>query len=240
MELSLVIPAYNEEKVIAQTVQDAVASLSKMVDSFEILIVDDGSADHTAEQVRQCGDTHVKLISYRPNRGKGYAVRMGILAARGDLVCYTDADLAYGLQVLQPMMHLLKEEGADVVIGSRKMDKAGYQSYPFIRLAASKCFSYVSQLLSGLPYDTQCGIKGFRRMAGQKIFSKCSTDGFAFDVEVLMIANQMGYHITQMPVAIVNHQDSKVHVLRDSIRIFRDMLAIRHRLRNRHKKENQP
>lgn len=237
MELSLVIPAYNEEKVIAQTVADAIMYLSEQLDSFEILIVDDGSMDGTAQQVRQCGDTRVKLISYHPNRGKGYAVRMGMLAARGNMVCYTDADLAYGLQVLRPMMDLLQQDENDMVIGSRQMDKAGYQSYPLIRLAASKCFSRLSQILSGLPYDTQCGIKGFKRTAGQKIFSKCSTDGFAFDVEVLMIASQMGFGIAQMPVAIVNHQDSKVHVVRDSIRIFQDMLAIRHRLRSKKKQE---
>lgn len=240
MELSLVIPAYNEEKVIAQTVEDAVQCLSNLVGSFEILVVDDGSVDQTAQLVRQYGDKRVKLVSYQPNRGKGYAVRMGVLAARGDAVCYTDADLAYGLHVIEHMLKLLRQEGADVVIGSRKMDKAGYQSYPFIRLMASKCFSKISQILSGLPYDTQCGIKGFRREAGQKIFSKCTADGFAFDVEVLMMADQMGFGIVQMPVSIVNHQDSKVHVIRDSVRILRDMLAIRQRMNNRKRKEMRP
>lgn len=240
MELSLIIPAYNEEKVIAQTLEDAVQCLAALVGSFEILVVDDGSTDQTAQQVRQCKDTRVKLISYQPNRGKGYAVRMGILAARGNVVCYTDADLAYGLHVFGHMLDLLLDEGADVVIGSRKMDKAGYQNYPFLRLMASKCFSWISEFLSGLPYDTQCGIKGFRREAGQKIFSKCTTNGFAFDVEVLMMAERMGFDIVQMPVSIVNHQDSKVRVVRDSIRILRDMLAIRHKMNQKDKQEMRP
>lgn len=229
MDISLVIPAYNEQEVIARTAVEAAGALAAFADEYEVLVVDDGSTDGTADAVLGCGNSHVRLLRYHPNRGKGCAVRTGMLKAQGQLVFYTDADLAYGLEILKPMAQKLEEQG-DLIIGSRKLNPDGYRDYPPVRLAASKAFSGLSQLASGLPYDTQCGIKGFRRQAAQEIFSRCRTDGFAFDFEVLMLASRLGMEILQQPVSVVNHQASKVHVVRDSLRILRDMLAIRSRL----------
>lgn len=225
--ISLVIPAYQEAGIIEATVRAADAYLKNAFDSYEVLVVDDGSTDGMAELVRRLESDTVRLTGYQPNRGKGYAVRTGMLEARGDLIFYTDADLAYGLEVIGKAVELLKREKADIVIGSRKMDKEGYKSYPPLRLLASKCFSALSRMISGLPYDTQCGLKGFRREAARKVFESCVTDRFAFDFEAMIIADYCGYRIAQLPVSIINHRESKVNVLTDSVKMLRDMLKIR-------------
>ncbi|MGI6030969.1 MAG: glycosyltransferase [Eubacteriales bacterium] len=250
MKISLVIPAYNEQSIIADTIQTVEKALIQLSPDYEIVVVDDGSQDDTAGEVERLQakrpDSRLRLVSYQPNRGKGCAVRTGILEAQGDVIFCTDADLAYGVAVLAPMLQRLQRENADLVIGSRRLDHNGYRDYPPLRLLASRCFGMVSFLASGLPYDTQCGIKGYRREAGQAIFRRCRTDGFAYDFEVLLLASQLGFRVTQMPVRVIRHRDSKVNVLQDSLRILRDMVSIRSRLLREAKKgdghegENHP
>lgn len=230
MGLSLVIPAYNESGIIADTLRTVTARLERMDPDYELILVDDGSTDGMEELARPFENSHVRLEGYRPNRGKGCAVRTGMLAAAGEYVFYTDADLAYGLENIPDMLEKLRATGADLVIGSRKLSGDGYRDYPPLRLLASKCFSFLTRLISGLPYDTQCGIKGFRREAARTIFSGCATDGFAFDFEVLLRARRLGMRIEQEAVSVVNHRDSKINVLRDSLRMFRDVLRIRRRV----------
>ncbi len=230
MRLSLVIPAYNESSIMRDTLTAVTAALTAVDSDYELIVVDDGSSDDTAALVRAFPDPHVRLESYQPNRGKGCAVRTGMLSARGDYVFYTDADLAYGLDDISPMLEKFSATGADLVIGSRRLEEGGYQNYPPLRLIASKCFHLLVRLLSGLSYDTQCGIKGFTRSAAQAVFSRCTADGFAFDFEVLLWANKLGLRVEQQAVRVVNHRESKVNVLRDSLRMFRDILAIRGRV----------
>lgn len=231
MKLSLVIPAYNEKDIIEGTVKTALARLTAMSPDCELIVVDDGSTDGTPHLLRAIEDTRVRLVEYTPNRGKGAAVRAGMLAAAGDYVFCTDADLAYGLENIPSMLAKLEETGCDLVIGSRRLNGQGYKDYPLLRLITSKGFALIVRVLSGLPYDTQCGIKGYRREAAQALFSRCATDGFAFDFEVLLRAQRAGMAVEQEAVTIVNHRDSKVNLLRDSVRMFRDLLRIRARVR---------
>lgn len=232
MKLSLVIPAYNESSIIVDTVKTISARLAQIDPDYELIVVDDGSTDGMADLVRSLTDCHVRLEGYFPNRGKGAAVRVGMLAATGDYVFCTDADLAYGLENIPEMLATLEKTGCDLVIGSRRLNGEGYKDYPPIRLITSKGFGLIVRVLSGLSYDTQCGIKGYTRAAAQTIFSKCVTDGFAFDFEVLLRAQKADMRVEQAAVSIVNHRESKVSILRDSARMFRDLLRIRRQVKN--------
>lgn len=231
MEVSLVIPAYNESAIIQDAIRAASAKLAELTEAYEVLIVDDGSTDGTAELVKSCGDPHVRLERYTPNGGKGRAVRVGMLAACGDVILCTDADLAYGVEVFTALLARLAAGEADLVIGSRRLGPDGYRSYPPLRRLTSKCFGLLVRLVSGLAYDTQCGIKGYRRQAARALFSRCRTDGFSFDFEVLMRADRQGLRVEELPVSVVNFRESKVHIVRDSCRMFRDLFRIRRRLR---------
>jgi dolichyl-phosphate beta-glucosyltransferase len=232
MDISLVIPAYNESGIIMDTIQTVSARLAELTAEYEVLIVDDGSTDGMAELVRGCGDPRVRLEGYASNRGKGCAVRTGMLAAQGDLILCTDADLAYGVDVFAGLLERLRTGEADLVIGSRRMGGEGYKNYPPLRILMSKCFGLLSHMISGLPYDTQCGIKAYRRQAARAIFSRCTTDGFSFDFEVLMRADRLGLKVEQFPVSVINFRESKVNVVRDSARMFRDVFRIRKKVRS--------
>lgn len=232
MDISLVIPAYNESGIIMDTIQTVSARLAELTAEYEVLIVDDGSTDGMAELVRGCGDPRVRLEGYASNRGKGCAVRTGMLAAQGDLILCTDADLAYGVDVFAGLLERLRTGEADLVIGSRRMGGEGYKNYPPLRILMSKCFGLLSHMISGLPYDTQCGIKAYRRQAARAIFSRCTTDGFSFNFEVLMRADRLGLKVEQFPVSVINFRESKVNVVRDSARMFRDVFRIRKKVRS--------
>lgn len=232
MDISLVIPAYNESGIIMDTIQTVSARLAELTAEYEVLVVDDGSTDGMAELVRGCGDPRVRLEGYASNRGKGCAVRTGMLAAQGDLILCTDADLAYGVDVFAGLLERLRTGEADLVIGSRRIGGEGYKNYPPLRILMSKCFGLLSHMISGLPYDTQCGIKAYRRQAARAIFSRCTTDGFSFDFEVLMRADKLGLKVEQFPVSVINFRESKVNVVRDSARMFRDVFRIRKKVRS--------
>lgn len=234
MKLSLVIPAYNEAQIIAQTVASALKYLEEHFENFELIVSDDGSTDDTRAIVGAIADSRLRLVGHMPNRGKGCAVREGILAAEGDVIVCTDADLAYGLEPVAALAALVGA-GADLAIGSRKLHPDGYADYPALRLAASRTFTFLTERMAGFSYDTQCGIKAYARAAAQKIFPCCENDGFAFDFEVLMLAKRLDLHIAEYPVKIVNHRDSKVRVLRDSFRMFRDICRIKSSVKERFK-----
>lgn len=231
MKVSLVIPAYNEGKIVLETIREASAKLAQLAEDYEVLIVDDGSTDGMAQAVRSCGDPRVRLEGYAPNHGKGRAVRTGMLAADGEIILCTDADLAYGVDVFAVILERFRKGDASLVIGSRRIGGEGYKNYPLLRVAASKCFGALSHMASGLPYDTQCGIKGYRRDAARAIFSRCTTDGFSFDFEALMRADKLGLKVEQIPVSVINFRASKVSVVKDSIRMFRDVFRIRKAVR---------
>lgn len=228
-KFSLVVPAYNEAQIIEDTIRTLLLYLDRHFSDYELIISDDGSTDDTKAIAMGVGDPHLRCIGHMPNKGKGAAVREGILAAGGDIIAYTDADLAYGVDVIEKLAGQV-EQGYDVVVGSRKLHPEGYADYPPLRLLASKCFSFVTGVLAGFHYDTQCGLKAYRAPAARQIFSRCETDGFAFDFEAIMIAVKLGLTVGQLPVKIENHRESKVHVFSDSFRMLRDVVRIRRRV----------
>lgn len=238
VKISLVIPAYNEAAIIEKTIKTALSFLESRFAEFELIISDDGSTDKTRALAESIPNEHLRCIGHMPNRGKGSAVREGILAADGDIVVYTDADLAYGIEAVGELTDKLAAEGADIAIGSRKLHPQGFEDYPFIRLAASRLFSFLTGLLAGFHYDTQCGLKAFTANTAKEIFELCETDGFAFDFEVMLLVKRLRLSVAQLPVKIINHRDSKVAVLRDSIRMFGDIIRIRSALKRRLRRES--
>ena len=226
MKLSLVIPGYNEEKIIADTIAQCESFLSQNFADFELIFVDDGSKDNTKTVAQNSSKLKsTKIVSYSPNRGKGCAVRTGIAESMGDIVVYTDADLAFGLEAVKRGAEILEKNRLDLLLGSRQQD--GYKNYPLIRKIASKVFLMVLRMF-GLKYsDSQCGIKVMNGDFGRKVFSKCSTDRFAFDFEMILIDEKMRGKIGEFAVEIVNHRESSVNIVRDSINMLKELVRIK-------------
>jgi glycosyltransferase involved in cell wall biosynthesis len=230
--LSLVLPAYNEERLIGGSLDALLAYLAPRYQEFEILVVDDGSRDETAVIVegyqRQPG-SRVKLIQNPGNRGKGFSVRQGMMAAVCDLVIFMDADLPFDLEVI-PFITQALQNGADAAVGSRVLPASKMNvSIPPVRFIAGQVFSLLIQalLFRGIP-DTQCGVKGFRLPAAREIFRRQTIWNFGFDVEVLFITRKLGYRVQPVPVRQLNSRaDSKVHILQDSLKSFIDLALIR-------------
>ena len=237
--LSIVVPVYNEGHRLPDTLQCILDYLGRQDYTFEVIVVDDGSEDNSVEVTRHCSRGHPELqVIENDHRGKGYTVRTGMLAARGQHVIFTDADLATPIEEVGKVLPLLQDD-YDVVIGSREGMGAERHSEPLHRHLMGRVFNLVVRLLAvGGFQDTQCGFKGFRREVAQDIFSRLRIHGAdagtieggsvtAFDVEVLYLARRRGYRIAEVPVAWHYGVNSKVNPLRDSMRMFRDVLQVR-------------
>ncbi len=226
VRLSVVVPAYNEARQIEATIETLERELAATVGTdMEILVVDDGSTDATIERAEAAGAT---VVAQPVNMGKGAAVRAGVLAAQGRSVIFTDADLAYPAAMIVPVLEGL-EDGWDVVVGSRRHeDTTTLVRARRIRELGGRAVNWLTHLvLLGHFRDTQCGIKGFRNDIGKAIFERTTINGFAFDVEVFLIAEQDRYSLTEVPVSVENRQGSSVRLVRDSLRLLRDLLRIR-------------
>ncbi len=242
MKISLCIPMYNEEK----TVESTLSTLSSYMDEsfgedYELVFVNDGSRDNCAEKVKSYSENvnkRVRLIEYGENRGKGYAVRQGVLSAEGDIIMFTDCDLAYGTDVIKRFYDEMTRTGADIAVGSRNMDKSGYEGYNLLRKIISKIYIKVLCIIGGLKLsDSQCGCKAFRHEMGKRIFSYCEVDRFAFDFEAILIGTKLGADIIEIPVRIIQNSESSMHIVRDSIRMVKDIIAMKKRIRKIGKKE---
>lgn len=230
MKVSIVIPFYNEEKIIKNTVDRLVEYMENHFSDYEVIFSNDGSTDKSEEILKACEHPKVKIVGYEQNHGKGYAVRYGMAHTDGDVCIFTDSDLAYGTDVLSRITDVFEKQNPDLVIGSRNLDKDGYENYTFIRKLASKTYIKLLCLVAGFRYsDSQCGIKGFRGEIARKIFAECETDGFAFDQEVLIKADRMNANVVEMPVKVITHNESKVHVVRDTFRMLKELRAIKKR-----------
>lgn len=234
-KLSLIIPMYNESAIIGENARTLCEALVRDFgpDGYELIFVDDGSRDDCADIVRGLELPGARVIRYETNRGKGYAVRTGMLAATGEIAMFTDADLAYGTDVVK---RVADEFGAhpeaDLIIGSRNLSKDGYMGYSAFRKIASKLYIRILCLMGGFKLsDSQCGCKAFRLDAVKKIFPRCEVDRFAFDFECILWAGKYGMTIREIPVKIINHRASTVHVFRDSIRMIRDLRRMKKRIR---------
>lgn len=235
MKISVVIPMYNEEKIIKDTAKEVYEYMTEQFGEgeYEVLFSNDGSLDNCGEAVRSLELPGIKVTGYEKNRGKGCAVRTAILEAEGDFIMFTDADLAYGTEVIGKLYKRFEESPeSDVYIGSRNIDKDGYSEYTLLRKIMSKVYIKIVCLFGGFKLsDFQCGCKGFSKEAAKQIFSYCAIDGFAFDLEALMLAQKMKYKISEIPVKIINHRESKVNVIKDTFKMLRDLRNIKKRIK---------
>ncbi|HEY9681638.1 MAG TPA: dolichyl-phosphate beta-glucosyltransferase [Oculatellaceae cyanobacterium] len=227
--MSVVIPAFNEESRLPATLSSINDYLTDHYDSFEVLVVDDGSTDRTSQVVQSHASVYpnVRLLSYGGNRGKGYAVRLGVIAAQGDFVLITDADRSSPIDEVANLLAVL-DEGADIAIGSRAKfacDKKVESSLS--RRFAGICFNVLvrSLLVRGI-FDTQCGFKLFKREQAHELFSVAQSDGFAFDVEILHVAKLRGYSVFEVPINWSHCDGSKVSLLVDSPKMLLDIFQI--------------
>ena len=233
MRISVCVPFYNEASIIKNT---AIQLQSFLVDhfceEFELLFIDDGSTDGSSRILSSLELSGIKVLSCPSNRGKGAAVREGMLSASGDISIFLDADLAYGVDViLQFYNQMTNHSEIDVLIGSRTIHPDGYKGYTFLRRLASKTLITVLQHIGNFPFsDSQCGCKAFRTEARKAIFSRCKSDGFEFDFEVLLLADKLGYSIQEFPVQIINHRRSKVFLGRDAPKMLLGFIKIKRRI----------
>lgn len=238
MSVSVIIPAYNEEQRLPVTLGETADYFAKRGEPFEILVVDDGSRDATAQLVDEFARSYahpaclgVKCLSYGGNRGKGYAVRFGMLRAQGEWRLFCDADLATPVEEYEIILAEMRDREASIGIGSRPLRESNLIVHqPWYREWLGRGFNKAVQLF-GVPgiSDTQCGFKIFSAQAAEDIFSRCRLDGFAFDCEALFIARRLGYKIAEVPIRWSHKAGSKVSMLRDGSRMLRDLLTIRWR-----------
>ncbi len=234
IELTVVIPTYNEEKRIGGTLDSVVAFLRAQKYVSEIIIADDGSHDDTYRVIeKHLGNFPYQIVRNTVNHGKGFVVRQGMLLARGKYILFTDADLSTPITEVSRFLEYLRE-GYDVVIGSRALDDSRVEIHQKpLREFMGKAFNRLACLLvfRGIR-DSQCGFKCFRHDAAKEIFSKQRLNGFSFDAEIIFLAQKEGFRIKEEPVIWRNSFQSRVRLVTDPVRMFWDLLKIRwmHRL----------
>jgi dolichyl-phosphate beta-glucosyltransferase len=229
---------YNEASIIAdnarklwQYMEENFVTSDGMRD-YEIIYSNDGSKDGCDKIVESLNLPGIKVVGYENNKGKGFAVKTAMLASAGDIVMFTDADLAYGTDVIKQMADTFDANPESLlVIGSRNLTEDGYSNYTMLRKIASKAYIKVLCIVGGFKLsDSQCGCKGFRREAVDQIFPRLEVNGFAFDFEALLWASKLRYKITEMPVSIKVHGESKVRIIRDTIKMLRDIIKMKRRI----------
>ena len=228
--LSIVIPAYNEENRIAESLKVICHYLAGMPYTYEILVVDDGSTDKTREMCEAfaANEPSLRVVHYPVNQGKGFAVRTGMLEAAGENLLLCDADLATPIEELEAFWDYRKE-GFDIVIASRPLKESHLVKHqPFYREWAGRAFNHAVQALAvrGI-HDTQCGFKLLSRDAARRVFSICFLNAWGFDIELLHLAQRMGFTIKEAPVHWYHRPGSKVHLLKDGLRMLADIFRIR-------------
>lgn len=231
VELSIIIPAYNEEKRLGSTLDCCVDYLQHQTYTWEILIVDDGSSDDTpviAMNFQTLHPGHIQLLQNPKNLGKGGSIKHGMLKARGQQCLFTDADNSTPIEEVTKLRKALKE-GFDVAIGSRALNDSNVEVHqPWYRETMGRIFNvFVHILVMGDFKDTQCGFKLFKAEVARKVFPKQRLKGFSFDVEVLYLAMKAGYSVKEVPVRWINSPASRVHPIRDASKMFFDLLRIR-------------
>jgi len=227
--VSIVVPAYNEAQRIGESIKKIDAFVRASPLSFELIVVDDGSRDDTAATVSKSQTKGLRLVRNEQNHGKGYTVRQGVLAASGEYVLFTDADLSAPIEELNKLLAVALKDGADVVIGSRAVDRTFIEKHQSrFRELGGIIFNKMVRLLLGLKlHDTQCGFKLFHRQKSRRIFELQTTQGFGFDAELLFLAARNGLKIRETPVRWSHSEGSKVNPVRDGLRMFSDLVRIR-------------
>jgi glycosyltransferase involved in cell wall biosynthesis len=231
--LSIVIPAFNEAARIGATLHTILDYLHEQVPDGELIVVDDGSSDHTAEIAEQSfahrGQVSARCIRYEQNRGKGYAVRTGLLAAEAPVALFSDADLSTPITETPKLVRPIEQGEQDVTFGSRALDRTLIGVHqPWRREQGGKVFNLIVRVATGMPFwDTQCGFKAFRMSACRSIVKAARIDRFGFDVELLYVAQLAGLRLEEVPVRWDHNDGSKISVMRDSLRMFNEVRDIR-------------
>jgi dolichyl-phosphate beta-glucosyltransferase len=228
--LSVIIPAFNEEKRLPGTLKEIENYLKKQNYTFEIIVVSDGSTDRTCELVEELklNILNLKLICEKENRGKGYAVKIGMLSTQGEFRLFTDADNSTPISEIEKFFPEF-EKGADVVIASRELKGAILDPpQPLFRRFVGEVFKYLRKIIVGLweIQDTQCGFKCFKGKVAEKIFPKAKIERFAFDPEILLITKKMGFKIKEVPVYWKNDLQSKVK-FKSMVKMLIDLFKIK-------------
>jgi glycosyltransferase involved in cell wall biosynthesis len=232
---SLVIPAYNEAARIGETLEAALAYLRDNSPRSELIVVNDGSRDSTSAVVagvfRSQPDFATKLIEHSPNRGKGAAVRDGLMAAKHEIALFSDADLSTPISEAPKLIEPIAAGEIDVAIGSRALDRRLIGVHqPWRREQGGRLFNLVVRMATGLPFwDTQCGFKAFRLDVLRPILQHAPSNGFAFDVEWLYLAQRAGLRMREIPVRWDHHEGSKMHLVHDTAEMLREVLSLRFR-----------
>jgi dolichyl-phosphate beta-glucosyltransferase len=232
-QFSLVIPAFNEADRIGKTLRESLRYLETTSPDSELIVVNDGSTDATSEVVREvfAGPSSIAtcLLEHFPNRGKGAAVREGLLAARKPIGLFSDADLSTPIEEAPKLIEPIAAGELDVAFGSRALDRGLIgDRQPWRREQGGRVFNLIVRLSTGLPFwDTQCGFKAFRLDVFRPILQAAKTDGFGFDVELLYLGRKAHLRMKEIPVRWNHNEGSKVSFLRDSVRMLREIAALR-------------
>ena len=235
-QLSIVIPAYNEAIRLGETIRTVLEYLNEHVAGAELIVVDDGSSDDTALIAERsvagaAGVAHV--IRSNPNRGKGHAVRTGLLSASSDIALFSDADLSTPITEMPKLVDPIKRGECDLSFGSRALDRSLIGVHPpWRREQGGRVFNLIVRAATGLPFwDTQCGFKAFRMDACRPLIEAARIDRFAFDVELIYLARLAGLRLREIPVRWDHDAGSKIDLLSDSFRMVSQVLSIRQRAR---------
>ena len=228
-KVSIVVPAFNEAVRIAESLRKIETFVKGMAWTSEVLVVDDGSLDETSAIVSRMQFSGLRLIRSATNHGKGHSVKTGVLAAAGEFVIFSDADLSAPIDELEKLLTAAQEQAADVVIGSRAIDRSFIEKHQSRgREVGGIVFNLMVRILLGLRiHDTQCGFKLFRREKIRPVFEKMTVTGFGFDPELLFLASRAQLKILEIPVRWSHAEGSKIRFLRDSTRMFSDLIRIR-------------
>ena len=230
-ELSIIIPAYNEEALIVSTLDGLKTYLSTRSEEYEIIVVDDGSQDKTVvciQDWKKINGVDLHLYINEQNRGKGFSIRRGVMESRGRYIIFIDADLPYELDAIDNFLNALRN-GYDLAIGSRVLPGSQVKGVPVVRYVSGQIFSWMVQavLFSGLP-DTQCGFKSFKSVAAKEISRRLTIEGFGFDVEMLFVARKLKLAIQPVPVRMIDHRHrSRVRLVIDSFKMFANLFTVR-------------
>ena len=232
-ELSIIVPAYNEEALIASTLDGLRSYMNTRSEEFEIVVVDDGSQDRTVACVRdwqERNQVEMQVLVNEMNRGKGFSVRRGVMESRGVYIIFIDADLPYELHAIDRFLDALRN-GYDLAVGSRVLPGSEVKGVPAIRYVAGQVFSWLERfVLATGTADTQCGFKGFTSAAAKNIFQRLTIDGFGFDVEMFFVARKIKYRIQPIAVQMIDrHRQSRVHLLSDSVGMLFNLFMVRWR-----------
>ena len=229
---SVVIPCYNEASRIGATIRATLEYLQKNSPAGELIVVNDGSTDETSQVSRDAlssAKIETRLLENFPNRGKGGAVRKGLLAAQRPIGLFFDADLSTPLEEIPKLIEPIASEEVDLAFGSRALDRRLIGDHqPWLREQGGRVFNLLVRLSSGLPFwDTQCGFKAFRLDVCRPIIERARIDGFAFDVELLILAQHAGLRLREVPVRWNHAEGSKVRLVNDSLRMLREVISLR-------------